>query len=77
MAVRDLDAVFYASEAPNVEFREGMFHICYQIRRCNFEFVMSPNIFLKALRNANRVSDTFHEGTATITGIRRKKDIVA
>lgn len=72
MPIHDLEAVFYAATAPGIEFREGMFHICYDVGRCRFEFAMPPNVFLKSLRNANKMSDQFQKGRGTVSPLRRK-----
>lgn len=46
---RDLDAVFYSEDVPNVFYRNGSFHVSYAIRECYFEFVMPPSVFKKAI----------------------------
>lgn len=66
MPVRDLEAVFYVSTVPIIEFRDGIFHIAYEIGKCRFEFAMPPNVFLKAYRSAGRVVDGFHAGKANV-----------
>src|SRR5213596_2814634 len=47
----DFDGIFYVTQAPTVEYREGeqLFHICYCIgKRATFEVVLPPKAFLKA-----------------------------
>ena len=49
MSTKDFDAIFYVAKPPSVEFRDGVFHICYSIgRRATFEVVMPPKAFLRA-----------------------------
>lgn len=68
----ELDAVFFIQQLPSVEFREGMFHVCYDIgKQATFEVVMSPNVFLKALKRANKASDEFH-AKGDVVGIKAR-----
>jgi hypothetical protein len=57
-----LEAVFYVREVPAITFEDdGLVHIAYKVgKSAEFEIVLSPNIFLKALRVAGRVADDFH-----------------
>jgi hypothetical protein len=58
--VRDLEAVFYVTRVPEIAFRDGAFHIAYEVGKCRFEFAMPPNVFLKARRCADRSIDQFN-----------------
>lgn len=50
MPSRDLDCVFYVREAPTIEYRDGNFHVCYDISRSwRFEIVLSRGAFNKAM----------------------------
>jgi hypothetical protein len=56
MPIESLDATFYVAKAPTVEFRDGLFHICYDMgKRATFEIVMPPKAFLKARMLGNEV----------------------
>jgi hypothetical protein len=76
MPARDLDAVFYAGDVPRVEYRDGMFHVSYNIRNCYFEFVMPPHVFTNAVLLAEdavakwRLDQTPRDN---VTPMRRKK----
>jgi hypothetical protein len=57
MPARDLDAVFFVSDCPEIAFRDGLFHIGYDIgKNARFEVVLSPSTYLKALRCANELA---------------------
>jgi hypothetical protein len=46
----DLDCVFYIGKTPTIDFRDGMFHICYEIgRHARFEIVLSPQTFRRGM----------------------------
>jgi hypothetical protein len=46
---RDFDAIFFVTKAPSVEYKDGLFHICYDIgKHASFEVVMPPKAFVKA-----------------------------
>lgn len=66
----DFEAVFYVSRPPNVEFRDGLFHISFGIgRSAHFEVVMSPNTFIK-MRRANGIAAAqFHEGGENVVAM--------
>jgi hypothetical protein len=74
MAERDLDAVIYVKSIPDITFEEdGLFHVLYSIgRRSTFEFVFTPNTFLKMRQTAGRVVDQFHEH-GKVLPIRKKR----
>jgi len=68
MPAHDLDAIFYVEKPPRVEFRDGMFRICFDIgKRASFELAMSPNTFLKMRRASGKVADEFHEGARVVS----------
>ena len=49
MAERDFEGVFFIQRAPKIEFRDGLFHVCYDIgKRAIFEVVMQPKTFAAA-----------------------------
>lgn len=49
MPIRDLDVIFYIQKPPAIEFRDGMFHLCYEVgRKATFEIVMPPKAFMEA-----------------------------
>lgn len=75
MPARDLDAVFYAANVPDVAYRDGMFHVCYGIRNCYFEFVMAPHVFERALILAEGAKAQFQveQLGGNITPIRKRK----
>jgi hypothetical protein len=72
MSSNSLDAMFYVREVPGITFEDdGLVHLVYQVgKRANFEVVLSPSVFLKALRVANRVADEFHD-RATVAPIKK------
>lgn len=69
MSPKDLDAVFYCKDVPQIELRDGMFHVCYVVGGFHAEFVMSPNKFFKALRRAVKAADEFHDGMQNVLGM--------
>lgn len=73
MPTRELDAVFYASEVPAIEFRDGVFHVGYDIRRCHFEFVMQPAVFLKAVLFAEEAIAKWRHHEAPRGNVRKLK----
>lgn len=67
------DATFYVPRPPDISFAEGLFHIAYDIgRKERFEVVLTPNVFLKALRRANRCADEFHEAGSEVVPLRKR-----
>jgi hypothetical protein len=56
----DFEGVFYVKRIPEIVFEDGMFHICHSIGTAKFEFVMRPNVFLRALRRSNELAGEFH-----------------
>lgn len=74
MPPRDLDAIFYAPQPPSFEFRDGMFHVCFTIGRCRFEFAMSPHNFRKALRAATAIASEFERDSGKNVFVARPSD---
>jgi hypothetical protein len=68
-----VDAVFYVQKDPSVRIEDGLFHVCYDTGKIHAEFVMRPTVFLKALKAANRLSDEFHESSARVVPLKRKR----
>lgn len=49
MPTSNLDAIFFISTAPVIEYGDGLFHVRYKIgRNANFEIVMPPRVFMAA-----------------------------
>lgn len=44
----DFEGVFYVKSVPEILYSDEHFHICYEIGRAKFEFVMRPQIYTKA-----------------------------
>jgi hypothetical protein len=74
MPSRDLDAIFYVRNIPEISFEnDGMFHVAYDVgKRASFEFVFNPSTFLKMRQTAGRVVDEFHERGAVLP-IKKKR----
>jgi hypothetical protein len=74
MAAHDLDAVFFVQSSPEIELREGMFYVCYEIgRSARFEVVLPPHVFLKALKRATLVAGEFHRDSAEVLAFHPKE----
>lgn len=75
MAARDLDAVFFVKDMPDIWFDDGHFHVAYDVgKRSRFEFVFSPNNFLKMRAKAATIVDEFHETTKVVPMRGRRKN---
>lgn len=72
MPAHELDAVFYVARVPSIAYGEGAFHVAYEVGKCRFEFAMPPSVFLKALRDANKASDAFHEGRGQVVQLGKR-----
>jgi hypothetical protein len=71
---RDLDAIFFVPDGPEIRFEDGLFHVCYVIgKQARFEIVLTPKAFLVALRHANRIADEFHEGKCEVVPIKGRR----
>jgi hypothetical protein len=67
VSARQLDAIFFVPEGPDIFLQDGLFHICYKLGRdVQFEVVLTPNVYLKALRQGNRVAAEFTSGCKII-----------
>jgi hypothetical protein len=75
MASRDLDAVFYVKNVPDIRFEDGHFHVSYDVgQRARFEFVFSPSTFIKMRKIAGTIVDEFEEGKhGKVVGMRKAK----
>jgi hypothetical protein len=76
MSERDFDAVFYVKTVPEIRFEDELYHICYKVGRGHFEFVMRPNIFIKARMLAmEALAEGRHHSTddGNVSRMRRKK----
>jgi hypothetical protein len=72
MAAKDLDAVFYVRNAPEISFEnDGMFHVAYDVgKQSRFEFVFSPNTFFKMRKAASKIVEEV-ESRGEVVGMRR------
>jgi hypothetical protein len=70
----DFEGVFYVKKVPEISFEEGMFHIKHSIGSAQFEFVMSPNNFLKALKRSTRAAAEFTGRDNVFDIIRRDEE---
>lgn len=64
---REIAAVLFVTCCPELEFREGMFHVFFDAgARARFEIVLTPATFLESLRDANGLAEQFHRRAAPI-----------
>lgn len=68
-----LDPCYFVEEAPEFDYRGGLFHITQQIGNETFERVMSPHIFMVALRKAAEVAKKHRFGSAEVIDFERVK----
>jgi hypothetical protein len=47
-----IEACYFIEEAPEFDYRKGLFHVRQRIGDRTFERVMSPHVFMVALRRA-------------------------
>jgi hypothetical protein len=67
MPTKIFDAIIYIRKPPTYHFREGLVHVCYPIgTQATGEFVMQPNVFLKAVRDATKLADEFRERKSVV-----------
>lgn len=65
--MRDFDAVMFVTEAPEFDYIGGLFHIRQKVSdECVIERVMSPHIFMLALRRAAEAASRHKFGSAEI-----------
>jgi hypothetical protein len=55
----ELDACFYVDEPPDLEYRNGLFHITQQVGSYRFTRVMRPHTFLQTVRKFSAVAKQF------------------
>lgn len=61
MPFRNLEAVFFCDEMPEVEIRDGLFHVCFSISRAaRIEIVIPPRVWFAGMRNALQVQNGFN-----------------
>ena len=73
MPTRDVDAVMYVKQMPEITLEDGHFHVRYDVgKRARFEFVFSPSTFLQMRKIAARVVDEFHERQSNVVVPQRK-----
>jgi hypothetical protein len=74
MSVRDVDAIFYVRKIPEIRYEDGHFHVAYDVgTRARFEFVFSPNTFIRMRQTAAKIVDAFHETGGKVSSLRRGK----
>lgn len=64
--MRDPKAAVYVKNVPEFSLVEGLVHVCHTTGTIQFELVMRPHTFLKALRAATRIADEFHAANSAI-----------
>jgi hypothetical protein len=67
MPLQNLDAIIFVEDAPEIEYRKGLFHIRQRISdTAVIERVMRPNTFMLALRRAAEAAHQHKFGGAEI-----------
>jgi hypothetical protein len=70
MPARNLNAVFYVSQPPTLELRDGLFHVCFDIGdEYKFQVVMPPSAFFSALQRSNGLQRDFQAGAAEVISV--------
>ena len=62
---------FYVEEPPEIEYRDGLFHVIQIIGDHRYERVMLPHVFAKALWRAEQALSQFRSG-ANVVELRAK-----
>jgi hypothetical protein len=67
MQISNLDARIFITEPPEIEFKDGMFHLRQKISdHCVIERVMSPHVFSKSVRAGQRALALWRGGATVI-----------
>jgi hypothetical protein len=66
-----LEAVFYVEDPPEIEFRDGLFHLATTIGGMRFERVMLPHVFAKSIWRGEQALRLFRSG-ANVVELRAK-----
>lgn len=67
----NLDCVFFVERGPSIEFRDGLFHICYEVgRSARFEVVLAPSAYFPALAEAVEAGRKFGKGGRVVSILR-------
>jgi hypothetical protein len=74
MPFRSLEACFYVQEPPEIEYRDGMFHLTTVVGEYRFERVMRPHVFMLALRRAAEAARKHRMGGAVVIPFEREDD---
>jgi diacylglycerol kinase family enzyme len=61
-----LDACFFVSEPPEIELRDGLFHVCRTVGGMRFELVMLPSVFARGAWRADQALSRFRAGANVV-----------
>jgi hypothetical protein len=72
-----VEASFYVTEPPEIEYIDGMFHVTQTVGNYRFERVMRPHVFMLGLRRAAEAARKHRLGGADIIPFQRELDEAA
>jgi hypothetical protein len=66
MPALEVDGVFYSKDVPRIWFDpdDEVFHVSHKIGGFHAEFIFRPRRFIKAVRDAEKAIDAFHDAKA-------------
>jgi hypothetical protein len=57
MPTRSLDATFFVEAVPEIAYRDGLFHVCYEVGHdATFEVVLLPKTYFAAFAKAGEAA---------------------
>lgn len=69
-----IEACYFVDEPPEIDYRDGLFHIVQQIGGCRCERVMRPYVYMVSLRRAAEAARKHRFGSAEILPFRTEFD---
>jgi hypothetical protein len=67
MSFRSLEASFFVEQAPDIEFRDGLFHVTHYIGNYRFERVMLPSVLIHTIEAGQEALRQYREhGSAQV-----------
>lgn len=59
-------ACFFVDEPPEIEFRDGLFHVIYAAGEKTIERVMLPSVFARTIWRGEQALATFRKGAEVV-----------
>lgn len=75
MAPEQWEATFFVEEPPEFEYRDGLFRITQVVGSIRVERVMSPHVYMRAVRRAVECARQHKFGGAEVIEFPKQSDV--